>query len=422
MKNNRFAINASWIMIGRVVQLGLTFITTMLVTRYLGPTEYGKLTYVFSYIQFFIPICTVGMNDIVVKELVDNKDKNDEILGTMISIRLLFSLVSMICSVLLVKTLNNTPIYVTIAFLQSFSLLFQCFDSIMYFYQSRMMAQKSGLAYALAYVISSIFRIVAIILKKDIRWFAFAMSLDYIMLAILLLTAYFKDNNHFRFSIDTAKKLLSKSYYYLIAGILVVIYGKVTDIFLLGKMIDETTVGYYGAVTTLCNAWPFILTAIIDSANPMIISLFNTDKNQFNKRVKQLYASVFYISVIVALMITLLSDLIINILYGPEYLPGSIPMKIFAWSTGFSYIGVARTAWMQCNNKTRYEMNISLFGAIVNVTLNYILIKRFGIIGAATAAVLTQFLTNFIFLFFKKDTRENGRLILDAIMLKDVIK
>ena len=420
MKNNKFLSNASWIMIGRIVQLGLTFVTTMLVARYLGPSENGKLAYVYSYVQFFIPLCAAGMNDIIVKELVDDKDNNDEILGTIIVIRLVFSLVSIVLAILLVKVLNNDPLYVLIALLQSFSLMFQSFECIIYFYQSKLASQKSGTAYALAYIASSAFRIIGIILKADIRWFAFAMSLDFIMLAFFLLSTYFKDHNRFRFSIDRAKQLLGKSYHYIFAGILVVIYGKVTDIFLLGKMIDETNVGYYAAGTTLCNAWPFVLTAIIDSANPLIIDLYKKNEEAFNKRLRQLYAAVFYISTFVAVMIALFSDFAILILYGRDYLPASLPMKIFAWSTAFSYLGVARTAWMQCKQKTKYETYIALFGAIINIILNYLLIRRFGIIGAACAAVLTQFLTNFVFLYFIEDIRGNAKLILDAIMLKDI--
>ena len=75
---------------------------------------------------------------------------------------------------------------------------------------------------------------------------------------------------------------------------------------------------------------------------------------------------------------------------------------------------------MQSNNKTRYEIYISLFGAITNIFLNYILIKKYNIIGAAIANALTQFLTNFVFLFLMKDTRENAKLMLDAILLKDI--
>lgn len=419
---NKFISNATWIMVGRVFQLGLTFISTMLVARYLGPSQYGTLTYVFSYIQLFLPLCTMGFNDIVVKELVDNKDKNDEIIGTMVSIRMLSSLISMVLSVIIVSLLNDGEIYRKVAILQSFALLFQSFDSIMYFYQSKLMSKKTGIIYASSYVITALFRIIALSLNKDIYWFAFAMTLDYIVVAIMLISVYLKDDNHFRFSFACAKGLLSKSYYYIFAGLLVVLYGKVTDTLLLGKMIDETTVGYYTAATAICNAWPFILTAIIDSASPIIIDLYGKDKYQFQKRLKQLYASIFYIGVVAAIGITLLSDFIINLLYGGEYMPASIPLKIASWSTIFAYIGVARTIWIQCENKVRYETTISLFGAVVNIVLNYFLIKNIGIVGAAIALTLTQFLTNFFFMFMVDDLRENGRLILDAIMLKDVLK
>lgn len=421
MSNKKLFANASWIMVGRVFQLVLTFVTTMLTARYLGPSENGKLVYVFSYVQLFLPLCALGLNDIIVKELVDNRDKNDEILGTMIVMRSIVSLISMITSMILVGLLNSEPIYRMIALLQSLSLLFQSFDCIMYFYQSRLLSRKSGTAYALAYILASFFRIYAILSKKGILWFAFAQSLDYIMVALLLCIVYFKDKNSLKCSISMAKMLLRKSYHYILAGLMVVIYGKVTDTLLLGKMINETMVGYYSAGTTLCNAWPFVLTAIIDSFSPVIIDSFKVNKEVFYKKLKQLYAMIFYISVVVAIGITLLSDLAISIIYGAEYAPAAVPMKIYAWSTAFSYLGVSRTIWMQCNNKTKYEVHIALFGAITSVVLNFLLIRSFGIIGAAIAAVLTQLLTNFIFLFTMKETRENAKLILDAILLKGVL-
>ena len=409
-------------MVGRVFQLALTFITTMLVTRYLGPAEYGKITYVYSYIQLFLPLCALGMNDIVVKELVDNREKNNEILGTMIVLRVIASFISMICSVALVSILNDGEVYRKVAILLSFSLLFQSFDGIMYFYQSKLLSRKTGTIYAFAYLFSSIYRIFGIISKKDIYWFAFAMSLDFIIIAVLLLSVYLKDRYDLRFSVPTAKKLLSKSAYYIFAGLLVVIYGKVTEILLLGKMVSETSVGYYSAGTTLCNAWPFVLTAIIDSLSPVIIDVHKTDRKEFEKKLKQLYALIFYISTLAAIMITIFAGLGIRILYGADFAPAAMPMRIYCWSTAFSYIGVSRTIWMQCEKKTKYEMNISLFGALANIALNYVLIRSMDIIGAAIAAVLTQFLTNFVFLFAMKDTRENAKLILDAILLRGVME
>ena len=418
--SNKILKNASWIILGRVVQLGLTFLTTMLITRHLGPSDYGRLTYVYSYIQFFIPICALGMNDIIVKTLLDNREESDEIMGTIIVLRLFVSFICMFCSIMVVSLLNNEIIYRDIAILQSLSLFFYSFDNIIYFFQANQLAKKVGIALALTYTISSIFKIVCILLNKNILYFAFAMSFDYIVLAIVLLIVYFKNRYKLIFKKEWIKPLLKKSSYYIIAGLLVVIYGKVTDIFLLGKLVDETNVGYYSSAITLCNAWPFVLSAIIDTANPIIIGLFDSDKELFKKRIRQLYAAIFYISVFVTLGILVLGRFAINLLYGAEYLPAVDPFKIYSLSTAFAYLGVARVAWMQCNNKTKYELHISMFGAFVNIVLNYILIKNYGIIGAAIAAVLTQFLTNFIFLFVMKDTRENAKLILDAILLNGV--
>lgn len=420
-KVSNFAKNASWIFIGRAFQLILTFVTTMLVTRYLGPTKYGTITYTFSYVSLFLPICTLGMNDIVVKELIDNKNDRNTTMGTIISLRFLSSLLSIGFIYLIVKIFTDNPIFPYIAFLQSLSLVFQIFDTIIYFYQSQLLAKKTGIILAVSYTLTAIFRIVGLLMGKDTSWFAFAVSLDYLVISILLLCFYFKDGNKLSFSIDVVKTLLSKSSHYIFSGIMVVIYSK-ADTIILGKMIDETNVGYYAAATTLCNAWPFVLTAIIDSANPIIVETFNIDKNEYYKKIKQLYAAVFYISLFVAIFVTILAPVIISILYGSKYELAVGPLRIVCWATIFSYLGVARTSWMQCEKKTKYEATLSLLGAIVNVILNIVLIKLYGIIGAAIALLLTQFLTNVVFVYLIKETRENAKLIVDAIILKDILK
>ena len=273
LTNNSVFLNSFWIIIGRIFQVGLTFITTMLVTRYLGPQKYGSLTYVYSYIQFFIPLCALGLNDIAFKELSENR--NTETVGTMIILRMVISFLSILSSVCLVSLFNNNHEFVKIAFLQSFSLLFQSFESIMYFYQSKQLSKKIGIIYIIAYIVTALLRMVFIFTGKNIYYFAAAMTLDFAMVAVLLVYVYYRDGNHIRFSIKEAKRLLSRSRYYIFAGLMIVLYGKVTDTFLLGKMIDETTVGYYTAATSLCNAWPFILTAIIDSSSPIIINLYD---------------------------------------------------------------------------------------------------------------------------------------------------
>lgn len=422
MENNvkKIATSASWIMVGRIFQLGLTFISTMLVTRYLGPTEFGRMNYVYSYVLLFIPLCQMGLNSTVVKELADNKNDN-EVLGTILVLRIIGAIVGMLCSIFVVSTLNNEG-YTIIAILQSFALMFQTFDCLVSFYQANYLSKKSGLIYAISYILTSIFRIVAIILKKNIYWFAFATSLDYIVVAILLVIIYFKDGHRFNFSISMSKKLLKNSFHYVLSSIFIVIYGKVIDSLFLGRMISEAAVGYYAAATLLCNAWPFVLQAIIDSSSPMLFETYENNKEEFNKKLKQLYAMIFYIGIGVALLITIFARLIIMILYGESYSLSITPLRIVCWSSAFSYIGVARFIWLQCKGLNKYETIIAFFGAISSVVIHYLLIKYYGINGAALSLVLTELFTNFICLFFMKDTRENAKLILDAILLRGFFK
>lgn len=414
----KIATSASWIMVGKAFQLGLTFISTMLVTRYLGPTEFGRMTYVYSYVLLFIPLCQMGLNSTVVKELADNKD-NNEVIGTILVIRMLGSIVGMFCSIFVVSLLNKEG-YTIIAALQSFALLFQTFDCLVNFYQTKYLSKKSGIIYAVSYIATAIFRIVAILLKKDIKWFAFATSLDYIVVAILLISVYFKDGYGLRFSFSMAKKLLKNSYHYIFASVFVIIYGKVIDTLFLGKMISETAVGYYSAATLLCNSWPFILQSIIDSSSPMIFDSYKNNEEGFEKGLKRLYAIIFYAGISVALIITVFARIIIFILYGNDYLSAITPLRIICWSSTFSYIGVARYIWLQCKGLNKYETIISFIGAVTSVILHYVLIKLYGINGAAIALLLNEFITNFVLLFIIKGTRENGKLVLEAIFLKDI--
>lgn len=423
MENSKqkFTSNTIWSLIGRVFQVGVTFITTMLIARYLGPEKHGIITLSYSYVYIFTSIASLGLNDIVVKELLDKDNDKSEVLGTMLTLKTIASLLSIGLVYLVITSINDSSIVVTITMLQSLSLLFQICDSLTYYYQSELLFKKVAIITIISYGLTTIFRIVGLINKYDTEWFAIAVSLDFLLVSVINMIAYFGDGNKLKFSKKMVKPLLAKSYNYIFASVMINIYSR-ADTIILGEMINETNVGYYNAATTICNAWPIILLAIIDSARPIIIDLYENNRKEYEKRYKQLYASIFYISVAVAIVFIVFSNLIISIIYGKEYMPATLPLKIVCLGTAFSYFGVARGIWMQCENKIKYEKIIYLLGAIINIVLNLILIRLYGIAGAAIAIALTQFFTNFVVIYLIKETRDNAKLMIDGILLKGVFK
>ena len=78
-------INASWLIIGRVVQMILSFVVGIFTARFLGPSNYGLINYGLAFVTFFVAFCNLGINSILVKEIVDSPEESGTILGTMLS-------------------------------------------------------------------------------------------------------------------------------------------------------------------------------------------------------------------------------------------------------------------------------------------------------------------------------------------------
>lgn len=422
MFKNKFLNNTSWILGGKIFQMVISLLISTLTARYLGPSNYGIINYTNSYIAFFASVCTLGLNGIIVKEFVCNREKEGEIIGTVIVMRLCSSIVSMIMIGLLIKQISGgDSLIVKVAMLQSVNIIFASFDTINFWYQSKLMSKVSTIIQSIAYIVMTLYRIIILILGKDVTWFAFAVSLDTMIVGILLFISYQKNKSvPIRFSKKWIKILLKQSAPFIISEIMITVYGHMDKI-MIGAMLDQTSVGLYATAVTITGLWNFIPVAFLDSARPVIMEEKLKNEQQYIKRLKQLYAFIIWLSFAYALCMTIVSKYVILILYGKAYLGARDALVIVVWYCAFSYLGAAKNIWIICEKKVKYEMIFTILGAIANISLNFVLIPQWGIVGAAVATLLTQIFTNFIVMALFKETRLNARLIVEAICLKDVI-
>lgn len=414
--------NASWIIIGKIFQMVLSLFVGLLTARYLGPSNYGLVNYGASYVALFSSFCTLGINSVIIKEFADHPDEEGLSLGTALGLRAASSILSAIMIVAIVCVVDhNEPLTIQVTALCSFSLIFHIFDTINYWFQFRYQSKVTAFVTLIAYAASSAYKIVLLVFQMNVRWFAFATSIDYIVVAILLLVAYKRSGGQkFHFSLQKSKNILKISHHYILVGMMVSIYGQ-TDKLMLKQMVDETAVGFYSTATTVCGMWSFIIGALVDSIYPTIIRLYNEGKMAaFDRKNRQLYAIVFYVSVAVSVLFFFLGDFVIEILYGAAYAPAAMPLKIVCWYTAFSYLGTARNAWVVCENKQNYLKYIYVGAAAINVLTNFIFIPIWGASGAAAASLCTQILTSIVLPYFIKGLRPNAKLMLDAIMLKGI--
>lgn len=419
---NRVVKNAGWLIAGRLTNKVLAFIVSILTARYLGPGNYGLIGYVAAYMTFFTALCSLGINSVIIKDFVDHPEQEGEAIGTTLVLRLVSSFLSALMIVGIVAVVDKgEPTTVLVAALSSIGLLFQIFDTMKRWFQARLQSKFTAIATVIGYLIVSGYKLLLLITNRSVGWFALATAVEYMVEAAMLLIAYKKNGGpRFSFSFAKARQLLTASSGYIMSDLMISIYIS-TDKLMLKQFLDEASVGYYTMAVSVSNMWTFLLEAVKDSIYPTVIRAYDKGEDVFNRRNRQLYALVLYSALAVSALICLLAKPIVSVMYGQAYLPAVLPLQIVVWYTAFSYLGSARSAWIVCHNKQKYLKYLYIGGVIINVVLNSALIPVWGVSGAALASLVTQICTTAVLPALLPPLRPNAKLMLEALMLKDIL-
>lgn len=423
MVQNKIFKNAAWIIACKIIQAILGLLVTMLSARYLGPSGYGLINYAASIVAFVAPIMQVGLNSILVQELINTPEKEGETLGTALTMSFISSLFCVLGVIAFTAFVNyGEKDTIIVCGLYSLLLIFQALEMLQYWFQAKLKSKYVSIVMLIAYVVVSIYQIFLLIRGMPIYWFAVSKAFDYMLIAGALFIIYKKlGGDKFSFSWIALKKLFAKSKYYIVSSMMVTIFAQ-TDKIMIKLMIDDAATGYYSAATTCAGITTFIFSAIIDSFRPVIFERKKIGQKNFEKIIIQLYSIIIYLSLLQCIVITLFSPLIVNILYGVDYSPTIGVLRIVVWYTTFSYLGSVRNIWILANEKQKYLWVLNLFGALANVILNFILIPSFEIMGAALASLITQIFTNIFMNYIIKPIRPVNRLMLKGLTPKVLIQ
>nr|MQY58057.1 oligosaccharide flippase family protein [Clostridia bacterium] len=102
----KVAVNTGIQIFGQVLNHGIGMITSILLIRYLGPTEFGKYAFVTIYIAMFGMINNFGMGTILARDIAKNKTKADCLIGNAILLKSLIALITMSFSIIIISLLR----------------------------------------------------------------------------------------------------------------------------------------------------------------------------------------------------------------------------------------------------------------------------------------------------------------------------
>ncbi len=418
--------NASWIIGARIIQSILALVISMLTARYLGPSNYGLISYASSVVAFAVPVMQLGLPSILVLEIVDKPRQEGEILGTSIVLSVVSSFACILGVMAFVNVANaGEKTTIIVCALYSLLLLAQALEIVQYWFQAKLASKYVSIASLAAYTIVSAYKVFLLVTEKSIYWFAVSNALDYAIIAVALLVIYRRlSGSRLRFSWALAKRMLAKSRCYIVSDMMIQIFAQ-TDRVMLKLMIDDAAAGYYSAAVTCAAVTGFVFSAIIDSMRPTIFERKKESVVAFEKNMSRLCCIIIYLSLAQSIVMTFFAPFIVNILYGSAYQNTIGILRILVWYTTFSYMGAVRNIWILAENKQKYLWLINLSGAATNVLLNAILIPPFGGVGAAIASLITQIYTNVVTGFIIRPIMHSNRLMLNGcnpLLLRDIAK
>lgn len=405
-----------------MVQAILGFFIAIFTARFLGPENYGIVTYASSLTSFVLPIVQLGFTSVLVYEFVNNPHDEGKILGTTI----LLSVISAFISILGIFTfcmITNAGEKDTIivCVLYSISLVFQATELIIYWFQAKYLSKYTAIAMFIAYVAMSLYRVFLLITGKSIYWFSVAQSFDYVIVSILLFVVYKKkDGQKLSFSLSIAKRLLRRSKYYILSGIMVTVFAQ-TGRIILKLMLGNAETGFYSVAVNCAGLLGFVFPAIIDAFRPSVLEKKKISQQEYEKAVINLYAVVFQLALIFSLVLFVFAELVIEVLYGDDYNGAVSILRVIVWYSAFSYFGGAKDVWILAEEKQKYLIVLNAAGAVVNLSLNFLLIPIWGGVGAALASLVTQIFANIIMCIIIKPLRRNAYLFLQSLNPKILI-
>ena len=422
MSSNKVIKNASWIIAGKIVQSLIGLIISMLTARYLGPSNYGTINYAVAIVSFMAPILRLGIDNILVRELIEDKNKEGTVMGSAILLNLISSFLCIIGIIAFVSIMNRGDTEtIIVCSLYSIQLIFQSFELLRFWFQAKLLSKYTTIVSLIGYLVVTAYRIFLLATQKNVYWFALSYSVENLVLAVLQLVFYRRYSDQpLQFSKEVSIRLLNAGKYYIISDLMVNIFAQ-TDKIMLKNIISSDATAYYSAALTCASMTGFVFTAILDSYRPIIFESKKDNESRFELNLIRLFAIIIYLSLLQSIVMTIFANLIIKILFGADYMPAVSALRIVVWYTTFAYVGSIRNMWILSEGKQKYLLPINGMGALLNIILNFIFISRYGANGAAVASLITQIFTNVITGMIIAEIRPVNRYMFQSLNPKYIL-
>lgn len=388
----RYFANTSWLFAEQILRILAGLLVGVYVARYLGPEKFGLFNYALAFVALFAAFAKLGLDGVIVRDLVNAPEKRDLYLGTSFWLKVLgaiFAVGGIVIAVLTTENNYSTKFYIGII---ASGLIFQSFEVVDFYFQSRVLSKYVSICKISQLLVSSLLKLYFVAIHADLFWFVLVTVIDQASLAAALAYAYSKQNIgsfYFQFDKGAAKELLISAKPLIVSGVMVSVYSSL-DRVLIKELLGVKEVGLYVAATGLTMALYFVPMLIANSLFPAILNAKQQSSEIYNRRLSLLYKYMLSGGLLVCLFVFVFAGPIINLLYGPKFLESAAVLQIHIWIFLLLCFSAIFGKWLLSENLQHLLPRFTLMAIVVNVAGCFIFIPLWSIKGAALAALASQ--------------------------------
>lgn len=390
--------NLFWAVLGKVVMLAGGLFVGVLVARYLGPEQYGLMNYVISYVFLFQTIALFGLDSIEVREEARAQKDMHAIIGTAFYLKLMLAVAAIAASLVTAAIMEsdcNTIVMIAIYALSiipnSFTVVRNYFTAIVdneYVVKSEIARTLMGMG----------IKVILLLFHAPLIAFIAASAFDFFLLASGYAISYSSRIGSIRewtFDKHYAVFLMKESFPLLLTNAAVIIYQRIDQV-MIGQMIDNASVGFFSVASRIVEILIFIPSILAHTIAPILVKAREESVTDYEMKSRRFMSISIYATLALSLATSLLAHWVILLLFGKSYLPAVIVLQILSFKAVSVALSNSAGCMLVAEGLQRYAICRDALGCIVCITLNLILLPRYGIVAAAWVAILSNIAAGYV--------------------------
>lgn len=390
--------NLFWAVLGKIVNLIGGLLVGVIVARYLGPSQYGLMNYIISYVFLFQVFALFGLDAIETREESRNERPKEVIIGTAFGLKVFFGLIFMAISILTswwMEADHSTTLLVAI---YSLSIVFNAFVVIRNHFTA-IVQNKAAIKAEISRTLLSLgVKTILLLMNAPLTWFVAAYMLDYIVLAIGYSLAYrskIGKLTDWQFDITYARYLLKESFPLLLTNAAVIIYQRIDQV-MIGQMIDSEAVGYFSVASRFVEVLIFVPMVLAQTITPLLVRAREKSLEEYMEKARQFMNFSFWLSMMISAVFSLSATLLIRYTFGVAYMPAAIVLQVMAFKTASVALSNTAGAMLVIEGRQRWAIIRDGLGCVACIGLNLWLLPKYGIIAAAFIAIASNVIAGYL--------------------------